>query len=113
MFAILILTLIISIAVVLTLIISNFNAKKTSVIVTYSDDVAEEEEVKAPEAIVDRNVIDSLLEGDQSETGEEEPPNVEEVPTNVEEEPKNVEEETKTPDPVEPEVFVEINDEEE
>ena len=95
MFAILILTLLISIAVVLTLIISNFNAKKTSVIVTYSDDVAEEEEVKAPEAIVDRNVIDSLLEGDQSETGEEEPPNVEEEPTNVEEEPKNVEEETK------------------
>ena len=58
-------------------------------------------------------MIDSLLEVDQSETGEEEPPNVEEEPTNVEEEPTNVEEEIKTPDPVEPEVFVEINDEEE
>ena len=51
-------------------------------------------------------MIDSLLEVDQSETGEEEPPNVEEEPANVEEEPTNVEEETKTPDPVEPEVFV-------
>ena len=51
-------------------------------------------------------MIDSLLEVDQSETGEEELPNAEEEPTNVEEV-------IKTPDPVEPEVFVEINDEEE
>ena len=103
----------ISIAVVLTLIISNLNAKKTSVIVTYNDTETEEEEVKAPEAIVDRNVIDSLLEVDQSETGEEEPTNVEEEPPNAEEELPNVEEEIKTPDPVEPEDFVEIIDEEE
>ena len=77
MFAILILVLMISISVVLTLIISN--QSRNTIIVNNSGTVTEQEEkeVKAPEAIVDRNVIDSLLENDLSENKDKEPLSVE------------------------------------
>ena len=77
MFAILILILMMSISVVLTLIISN--QSRNTMIINDSSTVTEQEEKveKAPEAIVDRNVIDSLLENDLSENKDKEPLSVE------------------------------------
>ena len=67
----------ISISVVLTLIISN--QSRNTIIINNSGTVTEQEEKeeKAPEAIVDRNVIDSLLENDLSEKEDKEPLSVE------------------------------------